>query len=170
MRRKCDQLLKELADSVLATNADDWEIRRESGSAPRLYRDGVQSELNVSVAHSCGWVAVGIVNGTAIGVDIQAHEEQPRFREIADFLDLGKSAVDDQQHFFSRWTLREAIAKATDTSLLTPHAIEADLLTACRRQGSTVDAGGFTAMVDVVNANAHLAVVLNRDSESPLCA
>jgi phosphopantetheinyl transferase len=170
MRERCDQMLGELADSMLATNAGGWEIRRKSGCAPRLYRDGVESELNVSVAHSCGWVAVGIANDTAIGVDIQAHEEQPRYREIAEFLDLGESAADDQQHFFSRWTLREAIAKATDTSLLTPHAVEADLRSACRRQGSIVNAGPFTAMVDIVNANAHLAVVLNRDGESQLCA
>jgi phosphopantetheinyl transferase len=170
MREQCDQQLGELADSMLATNTGGWEIRRENGSAPRLFRDGVLSELNVSVAHSRGWVAVGVANGTAIGVDIQAHEEQQRYREMAEFLDLGKSAADDQQHFFSRWALREAIAKATDTSLLTPHAVEADLLTACTRQGRCVNAGRFTAMVDVVEANAHLAVVLNRGCESQLCA
>ena len=170
MRKQCDQLLGELADSMLATSTAGWEIRRESGSAPRLYRDGVQSELNVSVSHSCGWVAVGVANGSAIGVDIQAHKKQQRYREIAELLDLGESAADDHEHFFPRWTLREAIAKATDTSLLTPHPVEADLLVACRQQGSIVNAGHFTAMVDVMEANAHLAVVLNREDESPLCA
>ena len=87
-RTLCDQLLRRLAKSMTAANSDCWEIRHSSGSAPRLYQDGKISELNVSIAHSGNWVAVGLANGSDIGVDIQTHQENERHQAMAELLKL----------------------------------------------------------------------------------
>ena len=159
-----------MANKITDAGAVDWETRRSSDGGPRLYCNGQPSEFNISISHSGQWVAVGIARGTAIGIDIQSHSERRRFREMAKILDFGEDASHSQQRFFSHWTLREAIAKATQGSVLTAHHIEAELASACKAEGQLVNAGEFTAMVDNISPDAHLAVVLNRSIETTQCA
>lgn len=155
---------------MTSAKSDDWEIKHLSGSAPLLYQAGIISELNVSVAHSGHWIMVGLASGSDIGVDIQTHKENERHQAMAEFLGLETNAASDAQHFFSCWTLREAITKATGGSLLMPHAIESELAAACDAQGNTVHVGSFTAMVDMMPPDAHLAVVLKQCAEPEQCA
>jgi len=159
-----------LASRTTAVNADDWEIQRNSGSAPGLYSAGERCELNASVAHSGLWVAAGLASGSRIGVDIQVQDERQRYGEMAELMHLDAIAAVDQQHFFSCWTLREAIAKATNGSVLTPHALESGLMAACDRPGQMVYAGPLSAMIDVIHPDVHLAIVLDGDTRMSLCA
>jgi phosphopantetheinyl transferase len=153
---------------------DDWEVRHRSNRGPCLYRAGERSDLSASVAHSGPWVAVGVATGLArgssIGVDIQVQDKRPRRSEIADFLSLNAIADFGPQQFFACWTLREAIAKATNGSVLTPHAVEPELAAACENPGELVRTGSFWAMVDVIQPDVHLAVALNSASEESKCA
>lgn len=170
LRHKCDQLLRKLARTMSADNAEQVTVRHISGSAPGLYRGEEICDLRASVAHSGPWVAVGLASQGSIGVDIQVRDDCRRYREIAEFLDLDPGAMRDKQLFFSSWALREAIAKAADGSVLTSHVLEPKLAAACQKQGRVVNAGGFSAFVDVISPDAHLAVVLNNDSEAHTCA
>jgi phosphopantetheinyl transferase len=165
MRTRSDQLIRRLANSMTAVKHDDWEIEHRSNRSPLLYNGDKPSELNASVAHSGRWVAVALTSGSRIGVDIQTQDERSRYREMAELLDMDDGASVDQRHFFSCWSLREAIAKATDSSVLTPHPIEPELARACREHGQIVSAGQFVALVDMMPPDAHLAVVLNNNKE-----
>ena len=153
-----------------ADNAEPITIRRVNGSAPGVYRGEEICSLRTSVAHSGAWVAVGLTNQGNIGVDIQVRDDRKRYREIAEFLDLDSDALRDKERFFSSWALREAIAKATDESVLTSHALEPQLAAACRTHGRVVNAGCFSAMVDIIAPDAHLAVVLKNAPEAQTCA
>ena len=170
VRDKSDQLFQALAQMMTADDAEPVTIRHLSGSAPAVYRGDAICELKASVSHSGPWVAVGLASHGSIGVDIQVGDHRSRFRDIAEFLGLDADARVDEQQFFSSWVLREAIAKATDNSVLTSHAVERQLTIACRVHGRAVAAGSFTAIVDTVSPDTHLAVVLNRNPESPTCA
>ena len=153
-----------------ADNAEPATVRHISGSAPRLYRGEKVCDLRASVAHSGHWVAVGLAGHGSIGVDIQVRDDRRRYREIAEFLDLDPDAMRDKQLFFSSWALREAIAKAVDGSVLTSHVLERELAAACQNYGRVVNAGHFSAFVDIISPNAHLAVALDNNSEAYKCA
>ncbi len=168
MRTRGDQLIRRLANSMAAVKRDDWEIEHRSNRSPLLYHGDKPSELNASVAHSGCWVAVGLTRESRIGVDIQVQDERSRYREMAKLLEMNDDASVDQRYFFSYWSLREAIAKATDSSLLTPHPVESELAHACREHGRVVSAGKFVALVDAMPPDAHLAVVLNNSEELPV--
>jgi phosphopantetheinyl transferase len=170
LRQKCDQLLRKLARKMGADDAEPVTVRHISGSAPCLYWGEKACDLRASVAHSGPWVAVALAGQGSIGVDIQVRDDRRRYREIAEFLNLDPDAMRDKRLFFSSWTLREAIAKAADESMLTPHVLEPKLAVACQKHGQVVNAGPFSAFVDVILPNAHLAVVLNNDSEARTCA
>jgi len=170
LRHKCDQLLGKLARTMSADNAGPLTIMHISGGAPRLNRGEEVCDLRASVAHSGPWVAVGLAGQGSIGVDIQVHDDRRRYREIAEFLDLDPDAMRDKRPFFSSWALREAIAKATDESVLTPHILEPKLTAACQKHGRLVNAGNFSAFVDEISPGVHFAVVLHNKSEAPACA
>jgi phosphopantetheinyl transferase len=170
IRHKCDQLLQDLARSMSTADAEAVTIRHQNGTAPCIYRGTEVSDLKASVAHSGPWVAVGLTRQGNIGVDIQVQDSRERFREMADFLELNADASVNEQQFFSSWALREAIAKATDDSVLAAHAREPELAAACREHGRVVNAGSLTAMVDRLSPDTHFAVVLNRSPETPACA
>lgn len=163
MRENCDKLLRLLADSLALEKNGEWEIRRSIDSAPQLYHSGRNSEFDISVSHSGRWVAVGIAKGMAIGVDIQQHQVLRRRREMAEMIGLDRAAANSQQRFFSSWALREAIAKATSGSVLEAHAVEASLAAACGSTSRPVSADQFTAMVELMPPDAHLAVVINQN-------
>ena len=118
------------------------------------------------MAHSGRWIAVALSSKCQIGVDIQAQDARRRFPEIAELLDMDEGARTDRREFFSSWSLREAIAKATGTSVLTPHPIELELTPACRKHGQVVASGPFAAMVDLISPDLYLAVVLNSSNEA----
>lgn len=170
IRRRSDQLLQSLARSMSAANSEAVTIKHQTGSAPGIYRGTEISDLKASAAHSGPWVAVGLTRHGNIGVDIQVQDSRERFREIADYLEMDPSANADEQHFFSSWALREAMAKATGDSVLAAHPREPELAAACREHGRLVNAGSFTAMVDRMSPDAHFAVVLRCSPETPACA
>lgn len=163
-------MLRKLADSLVLEKNGEWEIRRSVDSAPQLYHSGQHSGFNISVSHSGRWVAVGIAKGMAIGVDIQQRQVRRRQREIGKMIGLDQAAANSQRRFFSSWALREAIAKATNGSVLEAHPVEASLVAACESTGRTVSAEHFTAMVRLMPPDAHLAVVLNQNKGANSCA
>jgi len=127
-----------------------------------LLLDGSSIALQASLAHSGGWIAAAVTGRGVVGVDIESKRKLGRHRHIASF--VGMPAGGDASLFLARWTLREAIAKATGGSVLEAHAVERSLCSACERPGSTVTAGEFTAMVRTLGDTV-LAVV-HRDVEA----
>jgi phosphopantetheinyl transferase len=165
-RAACDALLVELARSH--SGRGGWTIQHRTDAAPVLFLDSERSELAASIAHSGSWVAAGLADGADIGVDIQNHHSSTRAQEIARFLNLQNGASGSA--FFDAWVLRESIAKATRGSVLSRHAIEPDLVPACRRHGETVSAGDFQALVERVSPTVSFAVVVDHRQVMKHCA
>ena len=163
-RDKCDDLLLQLADDMSTSNRGPWEVSRISNEAPRLLVSGQPSGLSASVSHSGRWVAAAVASGSAVGIDVETHRTRARRREITNFLRLSEMADNDDARFYACWTLREAIAKATNGSVLEPHASEVLLGAACETPNRAVSAGPLTAIIDKI-ADAHLAVVLHQTTE-----
>ena len=155
---------------MAGNDAEPVTIRHASGSAPAIYRGDRDCSLKASIAHSGPWVAVGLASMGNIGVDIEVEGDRKRFRDIAEFLGLDADALLNEQQFFSSWVLREAIAKATNESVLTANSLEPELAAACREHGRVINAGCLTALVGKLAPRAHLAVVLNSNPEVPTCA
>lgn len=169
IRNKSDQLIQTLIQMMTTDDDDPVTIRHMRGSAPVVYRGEAISKLKVSVSNSGPWIAVGLTRQGSIGVDIQVGGSRSRFCDIAKFINLDAAAQVNEQQFLSYWVLRESIAKATNNSVLTSHAVEPQLAAACRNHGHAVAAGSFTAMVQKVSPDTHLAVVLNENPASPTC-
>lgn len=163
-RTACDRLLAELATSVAGDG--DWAVRHAPNVAPELIRGKQQSEFRISSAHSANWVAVGLATGADIGVDVQVHQDRARAEKISKLLDLRCCKAG----FFDAWVLREAIAKATAGSLLTKHAIEAELVSACKQRGDVIRANDFAALVELVNPSVSFAAVIRHHRVMQHCA
>ena len=79
----------------------------------------------------------GVGIGKAIeGADLRGNDATPDSRYFSPCLCMLGSfhvyALLDEQQFFSSWVLREAIAKATNESVLTANSLEPELAAACR--------------------------------------
>jgi phosphopantetheinyl transferase len=145
------------------------EIRRIDGEAPSLVLFDSSNRVNVSFAHSDNWVVVGLSLDIAIGVDIQSHRVLARRAEISELLKFEPGAKTSDEEFFACWALREAVAKATSGSVLSPHPSEPELAATCLQGNKIMSVGSMTALVDEV-AGAHLAVVINADAALKQCA
>ena len=120
----------------------DASRARMRAACTRLLNALGDDEVADSRSHSHGWVAVG--RGPQVGVDIEVARSRERLAEMAQLIDLPAT---DEASFYAHWTLREAIAKCVDGSVLVPEPIEDDLLDAARHPGQLVRAGAFVALV-----------------------
>lgn len=163
-RSACDVLFTEAATSLAGDG--DWTVRHSPNAAPRLFRGDTQSEFRISAAHSANWVAVGLATDADIGVDVQVHRDLDRAEQMAELLGLRHRELS----FFDTWVLREAIAKATHGSVLTPHAIEAQLVSACEQRGNVIRANDFATIVDLIEPTVSFSVVVHHSRAMQHCA
>jgi hypothetical protein len=116
-RTACWYLLNHLLSCTSATKVNDWKLYHADSGAPRVTSNNKPSRLNVSMAHSADWLAVGVAFEAGIGVDIECLRPRDNMLAMADFLGW-KVSVRDNQDFHSKWTLWEAGAKCIEGSVL----------------------------------------------------
>ena len=116
------------------TQPGAWTIEAEAGRRPTV---AGQPDISVSLSHAEGVVAVAVVRRGRVGVDAEAVE--PGFATLAiartfcapeelQALTAGADPDIDCEDFFTIWTLKESLLKATGAALATPpEAIAFDL-------------------------------------------
>ncbi|HET8682560.1 MAG TPA: 4'-phosphopantetheinyl transferase superfamily protein [Micromonosporaceae bacterium] len=123
-------LLRLVVGRTLGTPADRVVIERtcptcgEPHGRPRL----PGGELEVSVSHSGGQVAVALTTAAPVGVDVEEKRELDATALTAQILAPGERA-DGLDGFFALWARKEAVVKATGDGLrvrLDQVAIDAD--------------------------------------------
>jgi len=124
------------------------------------HRDG---DIRFSRSHCRDWIAVAAASGLDIGVDIELARTRQRWKEIADFINLGASNNDE---FWQRWTLREAIAKCVGGSVLVKEEIETSLSGALPAAGEWFLADGAAALCDQLDVGIYYSLVVNGLPES----
>ena len=117
-------IAKNLAHRILpAYHWSDWEISKEPNGKPILRLHSDQS-MELSLSHKYPWIAVAISLDQRVGIDI---ERTPDFKNedkkrswMNSILSLGftdeeKATISnlDVDELLLRWTMKEAIAKAT---------------------------------------------------------
>jgi phosphopantetheinyl transferase len=108
--------------------------------------------------------------GGSIGIDIQRQKNLLRLNSIREYVEFSSNNAGEEQEFFAEWTLREALTKASGSSLLHAHPAEPRLKRACAERGQCIRAGAYVAMVDEVFPGLHLAIVVQKRVETRQCA
>ena len=116
-RTACWYLLNHLLTYTSAARVNDWKLYHADSGAPRVTNNNKPSQLNVSMAHSADWLAVGVASEAGIGVDIEYLKPRDNMLAIADFLGW-KVPIRDKRDFYTKWTLWEACAKCIEGSVL----------------------------------------------------
>lgn len=112
--------LRRLLAEHLVLPADQIAIEIEDNGRPRLHpRHG--SDLQFSIAHTTGLVAVAIQQGGPIGVDVEWPEHKRNHLALArrffgakelDFVEQASSDAERARRFMQCWSLKEAWYKA----------------------------------------------------------
>ena len=116
-------LLRLVAAPLTARTAADVVVDRSCPSCnrhhgrPRLTGTG----LHVSISHSGATVAVAVSNAGAVGVDVQQVEDDP-VQELSPLVLAESEArhVAAARDFFTYWTRKEALVKATGDGVTVP--------------------------------------------------
>lgn len=79
------------------------------------------TDLHVSISHSGGMVAVAVSRAGEVGVDVQQVEDKP-VHELSPLVLAASEAgqVDVARDFFTYWTRKEALVKATGDGVAVP--------------------------------------------------
>jgi 4'-phosphopantetheinyl transferase len=103
----------------------DWILRRSPGGKPIVDPAANARGLQFSISHTDDFVAVAVAAGSAIGVDVEALTRRLDVlavarayftrREFAELRTLDERTARDR--FFSLWTAKEAVVKATGLGL-----------------------------------------------------
>jgi 4'-phosphopantetheinyl transferase len=126
-RRRLQQqfVLRLLLGSYLGCPGKDLNIARSSRGKPYLEAAPSAAPVTFNVSHSGSWLAIAIARELPVGIDIEC--ERPMRRPIdmarryfsaseaeliASLAEPGRSA-----RFLRQWTAREAMVKASDSSL-----------------------------------------------------
>ncbi len=136
LRREADRnafvaahmLLRVLLTACTGAPVSRWRFSDGPHGKPELHADHALPELQFSLSHSAGAVACGVARGHRIGVDIETHAKLPEVMEIADAhfapeeraLLLAAGAEGRLPMFYTLWTLKEAVLKATGRGLDMP--------------------------------------------------
>lgn len=105
----------------------DWAFRNNDYGKPRIINPGYTS-LDYNLSHTQGMVAIAVTRQRAIGIDTE------QARPLNDLTSLSRSVFadpeyanvmagtgrDQQQRFFTYWTLKEAYIKARGMGLSIP--------------------------------------------------
>lgn len=160
IRTACSALLDDVIDRTISPTGGHWQLKRAATGAPRLYVNGIRSNLAVSIAHCGEWIAVGLSQGVAFGLDIERIRPRPRMHAIGDFLGWPREEM-DSAGFLARWTLWEAFAKCMERSVLQRENQSIDELAAHRTPGRLVNNRREAALCDRVDDVLILSVVIS---------
>lgn len=102
----------------------DWSVERDARGAPCVLWRGEASALQLSLAHSGSRIFCAVAE-CALGVDVEQPARERNFLELADALYPAEFAaalapldgIERRRRFFQRWTLDEALAKASGDGL-----------------------------------------------------
>jgi 4'-phosphopantetheinyl transferase len=111
-------MARTLVGRALGQPPQAWRWREGPHGRPEIGEPGATWHFNV--AHSAGFVACAIANGTEVGVDVEDLERRPtsdgfvlRYFSPAEIADINARPVDErQERLLTYWTLKEAYLKA----------------------------------------------------------
>jgi 4'-phosphopantetheinyl transferase len=110
-----------LIAEITQTSPGAWRFAKLNSGAPVATHRSGQLAPAISITHSGPWVAYAATFAGAIGIDIEQSRDQRDHLGIAEraFGPREREAVDrlGSPRFYTIWTLREAIAKATGKGL-----------------------------------------------------
>lgn len=126
-RRRLQQqfVLRLLLGSYLGRPGKDVTIVRSPSGKPHLESAPKDGPLNFNVSHSGSWLAIAIARGVPVGVDIEHRRTMRRPIDMAQRYFSGPeseciAALDEPERstrFLRHWTAREAMVKASDSTL-----------------------------------------------------
>ncbi len=101
-----------------------WQIT-ERPEQPPFILQAVDAGWHYSLAHSRGMIAVAISNGGSCGIDLEYQRPRANIAELADqWFHPGEAELlatltghERIQVFYRLWTMKEALIKATDSSI-----------------------------------------------------
>jgi 4'-phosphopantetheinyl transferase len=120
--------LARLEECDADTGAWRYEVRRAAGGVPLPFRDGAPLGVTLSITHSDGWAAAGVLaGGGRLGCDLERIE--PRSAAfVADYFTAGErellaaahDAPDRDLRATLVWSAKEAVMKALGEGLRLP--------------------------------------------------
>ena len=126
-RRRIQQqfLLRLLLGSYLGCPGKDITLARSERGKPYLGAAPSRSPLTFNVSHSGSWLAIVIARDVAVGIDIEAQRPMRRPVDVAqryfsraEAERIAALAEPERSRIFARqWTAREALVKASDSTL-----------------------------------------------------
>jgi phosphopantetheinyl transferase len=137
--------------AVLATRSDlaatDIEVQGDDQGRPRLYIQGKESALWLSISHRDG-LAVAAVSPAAVGVDLEVPEDKPQsfLQEAFAVTELRSllEAADPKTDTACLWAAKEAALKRAGVGLkadLRKHIVTPDGEGGARVEGPAVNGG-----------------------------
>ncbi len=167
LRTSCRFLLNRLLCKTSTAPPIDWKLHYAASGAPYLSCNGAKSQLNVSMAHSAQWLAVGLSIGACIGVDVEQLKPRKNFPAMADLLGW-KEEVRDLSEFLSKWTLWEAGVKCIGSSSLARANSEFEQLDYHDAKGSVRTSGHWNGLRARLGKDAYYAIVLKAQHNAVL--
>jgi len=163
VRSACALLATDIAQATFGGSGEDWQLYRDAAGAPFLCMDGNRSNVQVSLSHYDGWIAAGLSQDYAIGIDIEGIRDRARKSKIAELLGWSESPACTLD-FWSRWTLWEAYAKCRKQSVLTRENRRVEALAAQRSMGKLVFDGQYGGLCDSIGHSLIFSIVIDRSS------
>jgi 4'-phosphopantetheinyl transferase len=127
LRRRIHQqfLVRLLLGSYLGLPGKDVSLVRSERGKPELPSALAESGLSFNLSHSGDWLAIAVARDIPVGVDIECQRQLRRPIDLARrFFPLveaewlaGLEEPELSEAFIEQWTAREALVKATGSSL-----------------------------------------------------
>lgn len=167
IRQACRDLLSFILRNTVDTAGTRWQLTKGAAGSPSLLLDDAPSEFRLSMSHCRRWIAVGLSQGTSIGVDIELIRPKSRMNAISGFLGWSFEP-NDVTNFWVRWTLAEAFAKQGDGSILKSSDQTVASLAAKRKVAGLFSHEHVTALCERIDSSLILSVVINPTNPSDL--
>jgi phosphopantetheinyl transferase len=166
-RQACQFLLQRMLACAPSRAGSRWGLSHSQAGAPFLVRDGLRSDLTVSMSHSANWLVVGIAERARIGVDIERARQRANAEKVANFLGWD-TQIGRGSDFYPKWVLWEASAKCIGGSALMPHNPGFERLCHLDTNQRLGASGAWSGTHGRIGGEAFYAVVLHGQSSVPL--
>lgn len=166
-RDACQFLLQRTLACAPSRAGSRWGLSYSQAGAPFLIRDGLRSDLTVSMSHSANWLVVGIAERARIGVDVERARQRVNAEKVANFLGWD-SQIGRSSDFYPKWVLWEASAKCIGGSVLMRHNPGFERLCYLDTNQRLGASGAWSGTHGRIGGEAFYAVVLHGESSVPL--
>jgi 4'-phosphopantetheinyl transferase len=128
--------VREVLASHTGADPRDFAFAKGPQGKPSIEAPEEHTAVRFNLSHSRGLAACAVALGREVGVDVEQKSERVAIEEVAQtvFSDSGLAAfaavapAQRREHFFAKWTLKEALVKARGDGLsLDVKRIRADL-------------------------------------------